>query len=71
MRTPQAGTLSTSLVIGTMAEEQMLRSWVTNTIVLLEGALMTTDEANKPMVSALKGLNINMATLPWDTLYVL
>jgi len=71
VRTPQAGTLSTSLAIGTMAEEEMLCAPVTNTIMLPEGALVTTNEADKPTVSALKGLSINMATLPWEILYVL
>lgn len=54
-----------------MVAEQMLHTLVTNTIVLPEGSLVTTNEANRPTVSALKGLGINMATLPWETLYVL
>lgn len=60
MRTPQAGTLSTSLAVGT-----------TNTIVLPEGALVTKNEANRPMIGTLKGIRINMVTLPRETLYVL
>ena len=34
-------------------------------------ALVTINEADRAMVSMVKGLSINMATLPWDTLYVL
>lgn len=63
MRPPQVGTLSTILVVGTMVVEQMLRAQVTNTIVLLEGALVTTNEADRPMISTLKGLNINLSAL--------
>jgi len=44
---------------------------MTNTIVLLEGALVTTNEADRPMVSALRGLGININALPRETLYVL
>lgn len=43
----------------------------TNNIVLPEGALVTENEVDKPMVSALKGVGINMVALPWETLYVL
>lgn len=71
MRSPQAGTLSTSLAVETTTVEQMLRARVTNTIVLPKGALITTNEVDRPMVNALKGLGINMAALPWETLYVL
>ena len=46
-------------------------SRMTNTIVLLEGALVIENEADKPTVSALKGVWINMAALPQETLYVL
>ena len=52
-----------------MAEE-MLRC-LTNTIVLPEGALAIENEAIRPMVSALKGVGINMVALPLDMLYVL
>lgn len=39
--TPQAGIVSTSLALGTTVAKEMLRTWMTNTIVLLEGALVT------------------------------
>ena len=39
--------------------------------MLLEGALVTTSEANRHTISALKGLDINMVALPWETLYIL
>ena len=49
----------------------MLRAQVTNTIVLPEGALVKTNEVDMPMVSAFKGIDINMVALPRETLYVL
>lgn len=58
---PQVGTISTNLTVGSMTAEKMLRAWMTNTIALLEGALVTTNEANKPSISMLKGLGINIA----------
>ncbi len=71
VRTPQAGTVSTSLAIGTSAAEEMLRTRVTNTIVLPDGALTTENEADRPMVSSLKGVGLNMAVLPRETLHLL
>ena len=49
----------------------MLRAWMKNTIVLPEGALVTSNEVDMPSVSALKGLGVNLAALPCETLYVL
>lgn len=63
VRTPQAGTLSTNLAIGMTVVEKMMRVHMTNTIVLPEGALVTENEADGPMVSALKGVGINMVAL--------
>lgn len=71
MRTPRAGTLSTNLAVGTAAAEEMLHTRMTSTIVLPEGALVTDNEVNRPMVSVVKGLGINMAMLPQEMLYVL
>jgi len=51
--------------------EEMLCVCTTNTIVLLEGEMVTENEANRPTVSALKWVGINMATLPQETLRVL
>jgi len=63
--------LSTSLTLGIAAAKEMLCTRVTNTIVLPEGALVTENEADRPMVSELKGVGINMATIPQETLYFL
>ena len=49
----------------------MLRTPMTNTIVLPEGALVIENKADRPMVSALKGVGINMVAFPRETLYVL
>lgn len=63
--------MSINLALGTKATEEMLRACMTNTIVLPKGALVTENEADRPMVSRLKGIGINMVALPWETLYVL
>ena len=44
---------------------------MTNTIVLPDGALITKNEANRPMVSSLKEVGLNMVALPRETLYLL
>jgi len=71
VRTPQAGTLSTNLAVGTTVTEEMLHARTTNTIMLPKGALVTENEVDRPMVSALKRVGRNMATLPQEMLYVL
>lgn len=40
-------------------------------IVLPDGALTIENEANKPMVSSLKRVGLNMVVLPRETLYLL
>jgi len=62
--TPQAGTLLTSLAVGTTAAKEMLCVDMTNTIVLPKGALVTEHEVDRPTVNGLKGVGINMAALP-------
>ena len=69
VRTPQVGTVSTNLTVGTSAAEQMLCAQMTNTIVLLDGALVTENEADRPMDSELKGIRLNVVALPQETLY--
>lgn len=71
MHTPQAGTVSTSFTLGTAAVEEILCARMTNTIMLPEGALVTENEVDKPMVSKLKGIGLNMVALPQEMLYVL
>lgn len=71
MRIPQAGAVSTSLAVGTSAAEEMLRAQMTNTIVVPDGALVTENKADRPMVSELKGIGLNVIALPQETLYVL
>jgi len=53
------------------AAEEMSHANTTNTIVPPEGTLVTKNEADRPMVNALKGVGINMATLLREMLYVL
>lgn len=40
-----------------------------NTIVLPEGALTTDKEDDKAAMGRIKGLGLNLAALPQDTLY--
>ena len=42
-----------------------------NTIVLQEGTLVTSNKADRPLVSNLKGLEVNLVALLHETLYVL
>lgn len=49
----------------------MFHARMINTIVLPNGALVIENKVDSPMVNTLKGVGINMATLPWETLYVL
>lgn len=56
--------MSTNLAIDTLATAKMLCTRVTNVILLQDGALTIENEANRPMVSSLKGVGLNMAMLP-------
>lgn len=44
--------------------KQMLHVWMKNTIVLLEGALVTSTEDDRLLVSTMKGLEVNLDALP-------
>ena len=63
--------MSTNLAVGTSTAEQMLHTQMTNTIVLPNGALITKNEADRPMVNELKGIRLNVVVLPQEMLYVL
>ena len=60
--------MSTSLAVGTSAAKEMLSTKMTNTIVLPDGALIVENEADRAMFNILKGVELNMATLPQETL---
>ncbi len=68
---PQEGTLSTHIAIGTSAAEQMLRTRMVNTIVLPGGALVSSNAMDQLSISMMKGLGLNLAALPLETLYLL
>lgn len=70
MCTPQAGTLLTSLVVGMVTAKEMLCAHMANSITLPKGALVIENQVNRATVSVLKGVGINMAMLPQETLYV-
>ena len=69
--TPQPGTVSTRLAVGTSTTKEMLRAKMTNTIVLPDGALVTENEADGPMFCGLKGIGLKMVALPREMLYTL
>ena len=71
MWSPQEGTVATYVVAGTSTIEKMLRASMANTIVLLEGVLEAENEIDRATVGRIKGLGLNLATLPRDTLYQL
>jgi len=54
-----------------MTKEKMLRAWMKNTIVLPDGALVASNEVDRPSVSMLKGLGVNLVALLCGTLYTL
>lgn len=49
----------------------MMRAQIKNTIMLPEGVLVTSDEADKFSISMMKGLSVNLASLMCETLYLL
>lgn len=63
--------MSTSLSIDTSVAKEMLRTRVTNIVLLLDGVLTIENDVDKPMVSSLKGVGLNMTALPQEMLYLL
>lgn len=63
--------MSTGLTIDTSAAEAMLHTRVINAVLLPNGANTTENKVNKPMVSSLKGVGLNMVALPQEMLYLL
>jgi len=49
----------------------MLHAKMANTIVLLEGVLVSVDVMDRMMVRMMKGLGLNLAALPREMLYQL
>ena len=67
----QEGTLSTHVAAGTLAAEQMLHLRMAYTTVFPVGVLVSSDAMDQMMVSMMKGLGLNLASLPWEMLYQL
>lgn len=65
------GTMSTSLAIGTLEDTKMLCTRVSSTIVLPDGVVTTENVAEKLVISALKGVVLNLAALPGEALHLL
>lgn len=60
---------STSLVPDTLKAAWMVRTLDPREILLPEGVLTTETEDNRPAVSALKGIGLNLAMLPNEALH--
>lgn len=61
----------TSLAIDTSKAADMLRMNASSVIVLSDGALIMENEAERPTVSALKGVGLNLAVLLCESLHLL
>ena len=68
---PQEDTLSTHVAAGTLAAEHMLHARMKNTIVFPKGSLMSSNVKDQLSISMMKGLGLNITTLPWETMYQL
>lgn len=60
--------MSTHVATGTSAAEQMLRAKMTNTITLSDGALVLENTMEQVMVNTMKGIGLNLVSLPHETL---
>jgi len=71
VRPPQEGTLSTHVIVGTSTVEQMFHARMENTIVLPEGALVSSNVMDQLSLSMMKDLGLNLDALPREMLYQL
>lgn len=63
--------MSTSLTIGISKAARMLHAKDSQEIVLLEGALTIEIKADRPAISTLKGVGLNLAAVPGEALHLL
>lgn len=63
--------VSTILAIDTSKDTNMLHMKVFGAIVLTDGALTMENEVNRPTVSTLKGVGLNLTVLPREPLHLL
>lgn len=63
--------MSTHVAAGTSTAKYMLCIRMASIIVLLDGALVSIDVMDQMRVSMMKGLGLNLISLPWETLYQL
>lgn len=61
----------TSLAISTSEAAKMLYVKASSAIVLPDGALITKKKADRPTINALKGVGLNLAMLPCESLHLL
>jgi len=63
--------VSTTLAIDTSEAADMLHTKASSAIVLPDGALITENEADRPTISALKGVGLNLVVLACEALHLL
>ncbi len=63
--------MSTDVTVGPSTTEHMLHARMENTIVLPEGALVSSNVMDEWLISMMKGLGLNLATLPREMMYQL
>jgi len=63
--------MSTILAIDTSEPTNMLRMKASSATVLSDGALTMKNEAERPIVGALKGVGLNLAMLPHEAHHLL
>lgn len=67
----QVGMVSASLAINTSEADDMLCTKASSAPVLPDGALTKENEADRPTVTALKGVRLNLVVLPCEALHSL
>lgn len=63
--------MSTSLAIGTSKVVDMLHTNNSIANVMLDGALTTENQADRPTINTLKGVGLNLVALPREVLHLL
>lgn len=69
--TSQTSMVSRKLAISASEATDMLCAKTSSEIVMPDGVLTTKNEADRPIVSALKGVELNLEALPHEALHLL
>lgn len=66
---PQTSTMAQYVVAGTTEVEQTLCNCIGNTFILPKGELAVANEDDRVAMSSIKGISLNLATLPCKIMY--